>query len=144
MTFKDPSQRRRSNKQWKFRVICRKKIQKIIQWFPPFDHFQGRNKNHSSLAKRISASRRSIFANLTTFERRYSKSQFWKWGNCQNFKVIGPEEMPNLFWGSASAPKLKWDRPKTYQFWQSPKFQNFVLPVFGRKEITIDFDIEPN
>ena len=37
---------------------------------PPLDHFQGKNKNCSSLARRISASRRSFFRNLTTFERR--------------------------------------------------------------------------
>ena len=34
---------------------------------PPLDHFQGKNKNFSSLARTISA---SFFANLTTFERR--------------------------------------------------------------------------
>ena len=34
-----------------------------------------------------------------------------------NIKVIGPEEMPILVWGGgASAPQLKWDRPKTYKF----------------------------
>ena len=26
------------------------------------------------------------------------------WGDCQNFKVIGPEEMPILIWGAAQAP----------------------------------------
>ena len=37
---------------------------------PPLNHFQGKNKNRSSLARTISESRRSFFANLTTFERR--------------------------------------------------------------------------
>ena len=37
---------------------------------PPLDHFQGKNKKRSSLARIISASRQSFFANLTTFERR--------------------------------------------------------------------------
>ena len=37
---------------------------------PPLDHFQGKNKNCSSLARTISTSRRSFFSNLTTFERR--------------------------------------------------------------------------
>ena len=36
----------------------------------PLDHFQGKNKKCSSLARIISASRRSFFANLTTFEWR--------------------------------------------------------------------------
>ena len=36
---------------------------------PPLDHFEGKNKNRSSLARLISTLRRSLFANLTTFER---------------------------------------------------------------------------
>ena len=43
---------------------------------PPLDHFQGKNKNRSSLARTISASRRSFFANLTTFERRSGLKNF--------------------------------------------------------------------
>ena len=35
----------------------------------PLDHFQGKNKNRSSFARTISASRRSFFANLVIFER---------------------------------------------------------------------------
>ena len=102
---------------------------------PPLDHFQGKNKNSSPLARTNSASRRSFFATLTTFERRsglkkfpFSKSWFWKWGDCQSFKVIGPVEMPILVWGRRKHPQLKWDRPKTYKFWQSPYFQNLQTP----------------
>ena len=43
---------------------------------PPLDHFQGKNENCSSLAKTISVSRRSFFANLTTFERRFGLKDF--------------------------------------------------------------------
>ena len=46
------------------------KTEKNHPMVPPLDHFQGKNKNHSSLARMISALRRSFFANLTTFERR--------------------------------------------------------------------------
>ena len=45
---------------------------------PPLDNFQGKNKNCSSLGRTISASRRSFFANLTTFERR---SGHRSWGD---------------------------------------------------------------
>ena len=69
---------------------------------PPLNRFQGKNKNCSSLARTISASRRSFFANLT----------------------IGPEKMPILDLGQLRRPQLKWDQPKTYKFWQSPHFQN--------------------
>ena len=37
---------------------------------PPLHHFQEKNKNRSSLARMMSALRRSFFANLVTFERR--------------------------------------------------------------------------
>ena len=37
---------------------------------PPLDHFHGKNKNCSSLARTISVSCRSFFANLTTFKWR--------------------------------------------------------------------------
>ena len=43
---------------------------------PPLDHFQGKNKNCSSFARMISASRRSFFANLATFERRFGLKKF--------------------------------------------------------------------
>ena len=55
---------------------------------PPLDNFQWKNRNCSSLARMISASRRSFFANLTTFERPsgikmffFSKSWFWEGKN---------------------------------------------------------------
>ena len=98
---------------------------------PHLHHFQRGTKKCSSLTRMISASRRSFFANLSTFELRsglkkfpFTKSQFSKLGGCQNFKVIGSEEMPILVWGGASAPQLKSDQPKTYKFRQSPHFQN--------------------
>ena len=43
---------------------------------PSLDHFQGKNKNCSSFARMISASRRSFFANLATFERRPGLKNF--------------------------------------------------------------------
>ena len=43
---------------------------------PPLDQFQGKNKNCSSFARTISVSRRSFFANLTTFEWRFGLKNF--------------------------------------------------------------------
>ena len=43
---------------------------------PPLDHFQGKNEKRSSLARMISASGRSFFANLATFERRFGLKKF--------------------------------------------------------------------
>ena len=43
---------------------------------PPLDHFQGRNKNCSSLARTISASSRSFFANLAIFEPHPGLKEF--------------------------------------------------------------------
>ena len=71
----NPSQRRRgkikkcktSNIVW---FYAARKFWNNHPMVPPLDHFQGRNKNYSSLARTISASRRSFFANLTTFEWR--------------------------------------------------------------------------
>ena len=90
---------------------------------PPLDHFQGKNENCSSPTRTISASRQSFFANLTTFERRSGLKKFshlkiaiLKWGDFENFEVIGPEEIPILVWGRRKRPQLTWDRPKTYKF----------------------------
>ena len=44
---------------------------------PPLHHIQAKNKNHSSLARMISALRRSFFANLVTFERRSGLKNFF-------------------------------------------------------------------
>ena len=52
------------------------KMEKNHPMVPPLDNFQGKNKNCSSLAKTISASRRSFFTNLTTFERRSGLKEF--------------------------------------------------------------------
>ena len=43
---------------------------------PHLDHFQGGNRNCSSLARTINMSKRSFFANLTTFERRSGLKNF--------------------------------------------------------------------
>ena len=51
------------------RAWSSEKVEKNHLMVPPLNHFQGKNKNCSSLARTISASRRSFFANLTTFER---------------------------------------------------------------------------
>ena len=56
-----------NNKNVKF---LQQEYEKSHPMVPPLDHFQGKNENCSSLARTISASRRSFFANLTTFERR--------------------------------------------------------------------------
>ena len=52
------------------------KMEKNHPMVPPLDHFQRKNKNCSSLARTISMSRRSFFANLTTFERRSGLKNF--------------------------------------------------------------------
>ena len=68
------SQRRKCNEQGEnkqnWRVLCNKIFKKNHPMVPPLNHFQGKNKNRSSLARTISESRWSFFANLTTFERR--------------------------------------------------------------------------
>ena len=68
-----PSQRRRGNKQMKTSKIVgfyAAQNWKNPPMVPPLDHFQGKDKNRSSFARMISASRRSFFANFATFERR--------------------------------------------------------------------------
>ena len=37
--------------------------------------------------------------------------QFWKWGNCKNFKVVGHEEMPILVCGRRKRPQTKMGSP---------------------------------
>ena len=44
---------------------------------PPLDHFQGKNKNCSSLARTISASRQSFFVNWATLSRRSGQKKFF-------------------------------------------------------------------
>ena len=56
---------------WKFAFFkSSSRMEKNHPMVPPLDHFQGKNKIYSSLARTISASRWSFFANLSTFERR--------------------------------------------------------------------------
>ena len=93
------------NTSQKNKVSENQKCGKNRPMVPPLDHFQGKNENHSFLARTISASRRSFFVNLTTFERRSGLKKLKK--------VIGPEEMPILVLGRRKRPQLKWDRPKT-------------------------------
>ena len=117
------------------------KIVAFIQWenakknhpmVPPLDPFQGKNENCSSFAKTISTSRRSFFANLNTFERHSGLKDFsllkmailkmWWLSKFQSHRSWGDDQ---LSLGVAQAPpKLKWDQPKTYEFWQSFHFQN--------------------
>ena len=69
----NPSQRRRGFEQVRdeqnITVSSSEKLGKNHPVVPPLDHFQGENINCSSLARTISTSRGSFFANLTTFER---------------------------------------------------------------------------
>ena len=55
-----------------------RKLKKNHPMVPPLDNFQGKNENRSSLARTISASRRSFFAKLTTFERRSELKQYFR------------------------------------------------------------------
>ena len=59
-----------------YMVLSKKKMRKNHPMVPPLDHFQGKNKNCSSFTRTISASRRSFFANLATFERRSGLKNF--------------------------------------------------------------------
>ena len=78
--LKNPSQVIRNDKKWKTCKIVgpykAKKRGKNHPMVPPLDIFQGKNNNSSSLARRISTSRRSFFANLTTFERHSGLKKF--------------------------------------------------------------------
>ena len=56
---------------------------------PPLDQFQGKNKNCSSFARTISVSRRSFFANLTTFEWRFGLRIFENKANQSNLTWAG-------------------------------------------------------
>ena len=60
---------------------------------PPLDHFQGKNKNCSSLARTISTSRRSFFSNLTTFEWPFGLTIFFilKIAILRKEKIFSPE-----------------------------------------------------
>ena len=66
----NPSQMRKDCEQVKNKQNVRFHAAKNLPMVPPLDHFQGKNKNRSSLARMISMSRRSFFVNLTTFKRR--------------------------------------------------------------------------
>ena len=113
MMFDNPSLRKRHYELVKYDqnigVSSNKKGGKNHPMVPPLDLFQGKHKNCSSFARTFSTSRGSFFANLINFQLR---------------SVIGPEEMSILVWGQRKRPQLKWNRPKTYKFWQSPHFQN--------------------
>ena len=84
----------------------------MLQWSPLWIVFKGKNENGSSLARTISASRGSFFANLITFERRSGLKNLclrkiaileMGWLSAM-FKVIGPEEMLLSIKGAAQAP----------------------------------------
>ena len=111
-----------------------RKCKKFIQWSPFWIIFKGKIKIAYLLPEQ-SVHRDDHFLQTWpllsgALDKKFfpfSKSRFWKWGDCQNFKVIGPEEMPILVWGWRKRPQLKLDWPKTYKFWQSPLF-HFQLP----------------
>ena len=105
---------------WKFLryiKLLELKWKKNNPMVPPLDHFQGKNKNCSSLARTISTSRRSFFSNLTTFERRsgpkfFSPSQNRDFENGVIVKILKSQVLrrcPSQFVGGTSAHKLKWN-----------------------------------
>ena len=106
---------KQARNKWKTIKIVGFDCKKILQWSPLWIVFKGKNKNGSSLARTISASRGSFFANLITFERRSGlknlclrKIAILKMGwLCSLFKVIGPEEIPFLVWGRRKRPPTK-------------------------------------
>ena len=60
--------------------------------------------------------------NTNNYNNKLGLSWMFKWmtkymtkymNGAQTVCVLGPEEMPNLVWGGASAPQLRLDRPKT-------------------------------
>ena len=69
MRLNNHSQRRRV-KLAKLQGFMQQENENNLPMVPPLGYFQGKNENCSSFARTISASRRSFFANLTTFERR--------------------------------------------------------------------------
>ena len=79
----------------------------------PLDHFQG-EKNAPLFPERSMLQDYHFFACLTTFERRSGLKKFpllkipnLKKGDCQNFNVIDPEEMPILVQGRHKRPPTK-------------------------------------
>ena len=57
-------------------LLFSEKIEKNHPMVPPLDNFQGKNEKYSSLARMISMSRQSFFANLTTFEPHSGLNKF--------------------------------------------------------------------
>ena len=96
---------------WKTSKIVGFERKKMLQWSPLWIVFKGKNKNGSSLARTISASRGSFFANLITFERRSGLKNLCllKIAICVwwNFKVIGPEEMLISIRGRRKRPPIE-------------------------------------
>ena len=88
-----------------------KKCGKNCPMVPPFDHFQRKNENRSSLARTISGSRRSFFVNLATFERRSGLKKFsllkiaiLKMGWLSKFQSHRSWGDAHLSFGAAQAP----------------------------------------
>ena len=115
MRLNNPSQRKTGYKQAEnaknFRVSSSKMIGKYHPMVPPLDHFQGKNKNCSSLARTISLSRQSFFAYLTTFERRSGLKKFailkitiLKMGLLSKFQSHRSWGDAHLSFGAAQAP----------------------------------------
>ena len=128
----NPSQRRYTSvKLAKLQGFMQQENENNLPMVPPLGYFQGKNENCSSFARTISASRRSFFANLTTFERHSGLKKFsllkitiLKMGWLSKFQSHRSWGDAHLSFGRRKRPQLKWDQPKTYKFWQSPHFQN--------------------
>ena len=89
---------------------------------PPLDHFQGKNKSHSSLAKMISTSRRSFFTNLTTFERR-SGLKFFSLLKITILKIGWLSKFQSLrSWGDAHLRLINFDNHPIF------KIHKLLLP----------------
>ena len=67
LSYSEENQWETSEKLEKTKVLSSKKMWQNLPMVPPLENFQGENKNCLSLARRISVSRRSFLANLTTF-----------------------------------------------------------------------------
>ena len=98
---------------WKTsKIVGFERKKKMLQWSPLWIVFKGKNKNGSSLARTISASRGSFFANLITFERRSGlknlclrKIAILKMGCCFEFVQSHRSWGDTHFdWGAAQAP----------------------------------------
>ena len=81
---------------------------------PPLDNFQ-KWKSLISCQNNQHVEKINFFCKLDNFWAAlwtkkispFSKSWFWKWGDCQNSKVIGTEEITILVFGLRKRPQTK-------------------------------------